>query len=241
MSSTSPQSELNKIALIGAISGFENDPDSKDYKFVMPVLEYLERSGLCDRSKVQSDAINFFDGRNFLDENKGYDAVFICHIPNGRNLSWTRLTFNQYSQGQAVDNVEQLANTIDAKNSPDRWMDRIHASGAKLIAAIGTYIEVDVNYLAQASAFKNYRSLIAPKNDAGLIGRGNLFERNAINPIYGEDIDIPFQWLSIAAEKKYINRIASVLRPNTTDLVHRMVEQASVNPKKIAKPQRLQR
>lgn len=211
--------EIKKIALVGAVPGFANDPHSKDAKFVLPVLDYLEKSGMLAAHDVDMDVINFADKRNFLDEHQAYDAVFICHIPNGRNLSWTRNSFNQYSAWTKTHDIKALANTIDSQSSPARWAERIAQSGAKIVATVGGYIEVDINYIQSAKAFQDqYVSLVAPHNKADLVGVGELFHRDEIQKIYGRDLDIPFQWLSIAADQDYLNRIRSNIGLPKTDL-----------------------
>ena len=96
-SSVSEPSQIQKIAVVGGFKGFENDPECKDFKMVMPALDYMRRSGISVSQKPEFDTINFADKRNFLDEDHQYDMVFIAHIPNGRNLSWTRLSFDRFS------------------------------------------------------------------------------------------------------------------------------------------------
>lgn len=184
----------------------------------MPALDYLRRSGIDVSSKPDFDCVNFAQKRNFLDEDRQYDAVFIAHVPNGRNLSWTRMEFQTYSTQTDVSNPTNLANTIDSKNSSDRWAQRITQSSAKAVLSVGSYIEVEQNYLSASDHFNSYSTLITPINDASLITAGPILECNAIEKIYGENLDIPYQWLGISLHNNFRRQLTL---SNKTDLSRR--------------------
>ena len=116
---------IGVIGVIGGIEGFQNDTQSNDYRYVMPALDYMRRSDIDVSCKPDFDCVNFAQNRNFLEEDIEYDAVFIAHVPNGRNLSWTRLQFQTYSKSTDVSNIKGLANTIDSQSSADKWANRI--------------------------------------------------------------------------------------------------------------------
>jgi hypothetical protein len=196
---------MTKIAVVGGFRGFENDPQSNDYKFVMPALEYLRASCISVSDNPIFDTINFENNRNFLDEDHQYDAVFISHVPNGRNTSWTRMSFNHFSGTRNVDERNALANTIDSKNSPQRWSDRIRRSNAKIVMTVGGWIEVDQHFLMECENFSQiYESMIAPKNDVSLVGVGDVFEKDKLSQIYADKVDVPYQWLGISVSRDFL-------------------------------------
>ena len=233
-SSASQIKEIQKIAVVGGFKGFENDPECKDFKMVMPALDYMRRSGISVSQKPEFDTINFADKRNFLDEDHQYDMVFIAHIPNGRNLSWTRLSFDRFSQSTDVAEPAKLAHTIDSQNSPDRWAERISKTGAAIVAAVGTYIEVDTNFLSQSEQFKGFVPLIAPKNDSSLVGRADIFDTDQMKLVYGRQLDLPIQWLSIAVQPDKIKAFAN---PNSNTDLGKIMTTEKMMP--VAKPSHL--
>ena len=221
--------EINKIAIVGGFQGFENDPDSNDYKMVMPALDYLKKTGISVSDKPEFDVINFADGRNFLDEDQNYDMVFIAHIPNGRNLSWTRMSFNDYSTWTDVSDQSKLQNTIDRRNSPDRWAQRIADTGASIVMGVATWIEVGANYLNESKLFNGYNTLIAPKHDSTLVGRADIFSTKEMPLLYGDDIDLPYQWLSISINETKLSAFSAQAKGETdlTKKLHSVVKSVS--------------
>ena len=207
----------NNIAVVGGFRGFENNPESNDYRLVMPTLRYLRRSGIAISDQPNFDTINFEDRRNFLKETDEYDIIFIAHIPNGTNLSWTRMEFNRYSEWTDVSNRKKLENTIAVESLPDEWNKRINQSGAALVITLGTYIEVEQNYLTQ-SQLCGFQSIISPRHDPSLVGIGDKFERTHIEKIYGEPLDIPFQWLGIGMRKDFMCAHHHAISNGATDL-----------------------
>lgn len=193
---------IKSIAIVGGFSGFENRPESNDYKFVVPALNYLRQSGIDIAETPDFDCVNFADHRNFLDEETCYDLVFIAHIPNGRNLSWTRMPFQIYTTSTDVTTPSIMGNTIDKDNSPDKWAKRLKNCGADFIASVGGYLEVQLGYMEESSQFCiDFNSVVKPKNDPSLTGQGSVFERDIVSKIYGREMDIPYQWLGIAQRK----------------------------------------
>lgn len=233
-SSVSQIKQIQKIAVVGGFQGFENDPECKDFKMVIPALDYMRRSGISISQKPEFDTINFADKRNFLDEEQKYDMVFIAHIPNGRNLSWTRMTFNRFSRSTDVAEPSKLANTIDSQNSPDRWAGRISQTGAAIVAAVGTYIEIGTNYLSESEKFKDYQVLVTPKNDPSLVGRADIFKTDQMELVYGHQLDLPIQWLSIAVQP---DKIKPFVNLNSNTDLGKIFAAEKITP--VAQPSRL--
>jgi len=80
-------------------------------------------------------------------------------------------------------------------------------TGANAVFSVGSYIEIDQNYLSASRHFKDYAPLITPKNEVSLVGLGQQFERDDVKKIYGEDLDIPYQWLGISLRNDFIPQI----------------------------------
>jgi hypothetical protein len=182
---------------------------------VMPALDYLRRSGIPVSEEPEFDTINFADKRNFLDEDSVYDMVFIAHIPNGRNLSWTRMAFNTYSQWTDVSKPENLGNTIARDNSPDRWAERINNTNAKIVMTVGTAIEITGNYLHSSASMQGYKPLIRPKDDPSLVGRADIFATDQMEILYGKPMDLPYQWLSISMHNTMLRSYAKTASAQT--------------------------
>ena len=217
---------IHNIAVVGGFRGFETDQSSNDYRMVMPALDYLRQTGIPVSSQPDFDAINFADKRNFLDEDNDYDLVFIAHIPNGRNLSWTRMSFNTYSQWTDVSKPEILGNTIDRNNSADRWAERIAKTNAKIVMSVGTAIEITGNYLHRSSYMRDYISLISPNDDASLVGRADIFATDQMKLLYGQQLDLPYQWLGISMDKIAMQELGMLL-DGETDLARIIVKHRS--------------
>lgn len=216
--------KIRRIALVGGFADYAQYSNHPDAKFVEMTNEYLTKSGIAVDDAPEIDVINFIDGRNFLNEEKEYDAVYIAFIPQGINLSHTRMEFRTFSK-RAFDGSngnrkrEMSRNTIDIDNSPANWMKRILQSKAKVIAARSGFIEIDLNYLQKAPNYNVFSTLLTPERNASLDHRSaSDFGREKVRQLYGQDVDVPFQWLAVAAKPAYLWSIQSALRGANTTL-----------------------
>lgn len=227
---SSKQNVIRRIALVGGFADFRDDAEHPDHKFVTMTNDYLNRSGMRIADDVDIDVVNFVNGREFLQEDKKYDAVYIAFIPRGINMSHTRMSFNTYSE-HSFDGTDTHAvrdksrNTIAPDNSPTKWVERIIASKAKIIAVRSGCIEVDLNYFQKSPSYGAYKTLLSPNQDAAALYRGaSDFGREDVKKLYGAEVDVPFQWLGVAATKSYLKKISDSLEQSQTSLARRALD-----------------
>lgn len=220
-----PESQkIRRIALVGGFEDFRKYDSHPDNKFVALTNDYLRRSGMDVADDVDIDVINFVNGRRFLQEDKEYDAVYIAFIPQGINMSHTRMEFRIVS-ANAFDGTDSQSirdksrNTIELDNSPKKWVERIRSSKAKVIAVRSGFIEIDLNYLQKDSGYNAYKTLLSPDKAASAMHRGaSDFGCESVEKLYGEKIDVPFNWLGVAATPAYLASVAGQIRQAETSL-----------------------
>ncbi|PCH99073.1 MAG: hypothetical protein COB76_06505 [Alphaproteobacteria bacterium] len=230
---------IRSIAVVGAFKGFENDPECNDYKFVMPSLDYLRRSGFDISDTPDFDAINFEDQRNFLSEDKEYDAVMIAYIRNGRMLGHLRGADlpSEYEEGAHVQSRGTLSTTLDENHTPERYQERLAHSKAKLLLCNGGPYEVILPWINDQS----FQTLASPKmSDELMYMHYRAHDASNMERVQGEKIDLPFQWLGIAARPDYLIENQATISAGSTDISRKIdamsgVPFESLNKKYIIK------
>lgn len=208
---------IRRIGVVGGFKGFENDPLSNDYKFVMPTLNYWRRSGLAVSDNPEFDAINFENKRNFLDENQEYDAVLIAYVRNGRRYHHLRGadTPSTFRPDSHITDRKTLSQTLDKKNTPERWNERIHRSNAKIIACNGGPYEVILPWMENSQ----FVTFATPRNDDELLYMNyEPFSKKEMGHVQGEQLDLPFQWLGIGVRHDFLKANLSSIQSGQTDL-----------------------
>ena len=138
------ESRLKNIAFVGARDaeiGVQHKPDSKR---LTAALVYMLQSGFAFDEDFEIDIINFQDKRDFLNEQKPYDAVFISLIRNQRgdeNPNHKPPNYSVFSSklsNTILGNWHNTASMVSPHHSPDAWLKRARQAGAKVIVTFGT-------------------------------------------------------------------------------------------------------
>ncbi|TAH34731.1 MAG: hypothetical protein EYC62_05085 [Alphaproteobacteria bacterium] len=130
---------------------FSGDPDlslkqsTRDCSRITSMLLRCLNLGVVFDPNVVIDPINLSEGRDFLTENKGYDAVFVDYICNQHNGVY-RL-HGPVSKNLPKDAVPYL---VSPHHSPNDWSARIQSTGANLVVVYGpSKNEVNLDFIGE--------------------------------------------------------------------------------------------
>lgn len=207
---------LRTIAAVGALTE-PNDAgivlSHRDSMRMNLTLGYLLKSGFLIDPDFEIDAVNFREGRNFLDEDKPADLIYVAYIL--RDMDRFTKKFERY--GVPEDECE-LIEMLSARHFPEEWTDRARQAGAKMIFTYGGRYEIHAGYFQDNGADQPYTVLIESPWDecAGGFDKGEL---KAQYPDY-KGIDVPLVGLGFSADENYLRATAPSI--NSTTCLGRM-------------------
>lgn len=221
--------ELPRIKTIAAVGAYDGQIGGigTDSRRLTGIMSYLLQSGVAIDPSFEIDVINFRERRNFLDEDKKADLLFIAFIlACSKNTIPYHTGLNKEARYHDYRSVFGLA--LSPKHTPDTWRERILACDAKMIATFGGVSEIGTHILCEDKEESGLRALI----DTPKFSLHNRAVMESINPKYGGYVlktktslatlynnaanDLPLPWLGFAGTPAYIKAAGPFLSEETT-------------------------
>ena len=200
---------LKTIASVGAYN-FTFDGEDVDSKRLSEGLKYLLRSGFLIDPDFDVDVVNFREKRDFLSEDKTYDAVFAAYILayQGRlTHSFHDATFSQLREEKTIRGY--LGTVMSERHYPENWLDRVRTAGAHVVMTYGGLCEINTTMFCPSYPREGqvpYETLIptlmSERCERDEMGRTILD---------GVVTDVPVLGLGFCADKDYIKACAPLL------------------------------
>lgn len=136
---------LRRIAAVGAL-GFTFGGATQDDRIIRNVLVHAHRAGLKISGDYEVDCVNFMQRRDFLKERWKYDIVAVCFIIGFPKLKQLNNPL-QIFESSVPEAAQNLGFMLSPDHSAMRWRERIHDSGARLVATYGGKDEISTRDL----------------------------------------------------------------------------------------------
>lgn len=218
------QPRLKTIAAVGAYDA-EIGGKTADSKRLTGVMTYLLQSGCLIDPDFDIDVVNFRQKRDFLNEDKQADLVFISFIL-ARHVRGSRL----YDETRMNDLVEEAdwrsyyGLTLSPQHQAEAWQRRIESCAAKMVVTYGGSDEIGTQTLCVDG---NRDALLPVIPTPPLRVRGFIGDKKSWDSGFGEGADLkllynntandlPMPWLGFAAAADYLKVAASGLSPATS-------------------------
>jgi len=227
------QPRLKTIAAVGAYDA-QIGGHGVDSKRLTGIVTYLLQSGILIDPDFSVDVVNFREKRNFLEEDKKADLVFVALILANHIWRMHREThdFSDRIHDLAYrshDYRAVLGMTLSHDHTHVAWEKRIAEAGAKIIATYGGQYELGTHNLCREDTTQSFRTLIATPgytmNDAYVerldsdksVGGYELKDKAGLAFLYNKAAnDLPMPWLGFAASPGYLEEAKGGLSEETT-------------------------
>ena len=214
---------IKAIAAVGAYDAVIGGPRC-DSKRLTGVMSYVMRSGALVDPDFSIDLVNFSVNRNFLEEDRKYDLVFISFILREH----LKGTFVYNGGGEARSNFSNLLAfrrfygvALSENHNDNNWQQRISACDARIVATYGGVTEIGTHSLCTD---QNIQAII-PVIDTPLYKASHfsarrwnrhfepdLESRACLKTLYNNAAnDLPMPWLGFAAAPSYLKAVAPYL------------------------------
>lgn len=223
--------DLPRLKTIAAVGAYDAVIGGKraDSRRLTGIMSYLMHSTILIDPNFSIDVVNFSNKRNFLEEDKKYDLVFISFILRQA----LRGTFVYGSRQKEELSLRGLADfrgyygvALSKDHNDAAWQGRVSSCDAKVIATYGGASEIGTQVLCDGQNDNGFVPLIDTPDkkvchfsarkwnkylepDLESYASLTLLYNNAAN-------DLPMPWLGFAAASGYLKTIAPYLSQETT-------------------------
>ena len=200
---------LKTIAAIGAYDGEIGGSQRDSYRLTR-VAEYLLKSGFVLDPDYSIDVVNFREGRDFLNEDKKADLVFVANILRDRHACLLYWDFEELQRNPKWE--ECLDFTVSRMHDIFEFQDRFIKAETKLVVTFGGELELAADCFAGPDSLTDHIILVnSPKQECMGGDRGTLAETY---PGYA-GIDLPLAWLGVTADPAYLDALKPALSRDT--------------------------
>jgi hypothetical protein len=210
---------IRNIGFVGAYN-FEYGAEDKDSQRLSKALDYMVKSGVPLSPDFDVDVVNLADKRDYLSEERQYDAVMISFILANQS----RLThiFNPACFQDIKEDTNKknyLGTAVSPNHFPEKWLERTRSANAKFVITYGSACEVSSSTFSpkyfQGNA-RPYDCLIPTPmlNSCEILWKQDQSEAETF--INGKPTDLPLAGLSYCADRQYLSGINGYKHKNTT-------------------------
>ncbi|MCM2344382.1 MAG: hypothetical protein NDJ24_07460 [Alphaproteobacteria bacterium] len=221
------QSRLKTIAAVGAYDAEIGGP-RVDSRRLTGIMSYLLRSRLLIDPDFSIDVVNLAHRRNFLEEDKKYDLVFISFILR-EQLRGTFACATDHKINEPFSSYAHFRGHYGVALGPQHnetvWQKRVVASDPRLVVTYGGQAEIGTHVLCAGDQSTRLTPVIAtpafkighfPTKKWNRHGEPDLDSKASLELLYNHTAnDLPMPWLGFAATPDYLQASAAGASPQT--------------------------